>query len=293
MEHVESCPICYNKNFEFFLCCTDFTTTRETFNIVKCTGCNFLLTNPRPNSEEIGRYYQSSRYISHTGSKKNLFEKLYHLARVYSLQQKRNLIEEFSKPKSLLDFGCGTGEFIKYFKENGWTTEGVEPSSTARQKSIELSGSIVYSNIQEIKGKKFDVITLWHVLEHVHELNETISTLINLLEKDGKIFIAVPNPESEDANKYKEHWAAYDVPRHLWHFNMGNMKDLLSKHGLKVFDIKPMKLDSFYVSMLSEEYKQSSSKTEQMLKGLFTGVSSNAKARKNNNYSSLIYIAGR
>jgi 2-polyprenyl-3-methyl-5-hydroxy-6-metoxy-1,4-benzoquinol methylase len=292
MELLEECPICSNKSFEFFLACVDHTTTSEKFNIVKCTSCSFLVTNPRPSQSEIGRYYESDKYISHSGSKNNLFDKVYHLARRYSLRQKRNLIEQFSQSRSLLDYGCGTGELITYFKKHNWKTEGIEPSPAARQKSKDLSGNPVYADIKEInKGKKFDVITLWHVLEHVHDLNKIVTDLKALLETDGKIFIAVPNPESADAKMYQENWAAYDVPRHLWHFRSDNMKSLLAKHDLKVIDVKPMMLDSYYVSMLSEKNKSGSPRLTQIAKGFMAGFQSNIKARKNNNYSSLIYIA--
>jgi 2-polyprenyl-3-methyl-5-hydroxy-6-metoxy-1,4-benzoquinol methylase len=293
MEHLVQCPLCLSSDLKSFLTCVDHTTSKETFQIVKCSACNFLITNPRPTQKEIGQYYKSDKYISHTGNTKTLFDKLYHTARNYTIRKKRKLIETKSHKKSILDYGCGTGEFITYLKENNWKVEGVEPSEVARQKALQLSAAPIHSDINQLNGKTFDVITLWHVIEHVHALNETISRLSELLKIDGKIFIAVPNPESPDAKTYGNFWAAYDVPRHLWHFNKENMKMLLTKNGLKLIDIKPMTLDSYYVSVLSEQYQSQSSTFLNMINGFFNGLKSNLAAKATTNNSSLIYIAGK
>jgi len=295
LEIVNQCPICKGTSFQPFLTCTDHTTTKEEFNVVKCSDCSLLVTSPRPSENSIAKYYESDRYISHTGGSKSLIDQVYRLARTYALNQKRKLIESHTIRKSLLDYGSGTGSFLNHCASNSWIAEGVEPSEQARLKANEFSNLIIYSSIESIaKEKKFSAITLWHVLEHVHKLNETLSQLIQHLDPDGAFFIAVPNPESYDATKYRNNWAAYDVPRHLWHFNKKNISRLLFQHGLTVVDIKPMKLDSFYVSLLSEEYKKSQgSKFSHMLNGFLTGLASNQKAKKKMNYSSLIYIAKR
>jgi 2-polyprenyl-3-methyl-5-hydroxy-6-metoxy-1,4-benzoquinol methylase len=293
MEHLVECPLCLNSDFKYFLTCIDHTTSKEKFHIVKCSACDFLITNPRPTQDEIGQYYKSDKYISHTGNSKSLFDKLYHAARNYTLRKKRKLIETKSGKKSILDYGCGTGEFITYLKKNNWSVEGVEPTEVARQKASQLSAAHVHSEINQLNGKTFDVITLWHVIEHVHALNETISKLSELLDQEGKIFIAVPNPASPDAKKYGNFWAAYDVPRHLWHFNKENMKMLLTKNGLKLIEIKPMILDSYYVSILSEEYQSNSSTFSNLINGFLNGLKSNLAAKATTNYSSLIYIAGK
>jgi 2-polyprenyl-3-methyl-5-hydroxy-6-metoxy-1,4-benzoquinol methylase len=202
-----------------------------------------------------------------------------------------NIISKLvDKPSLILDYGCGTGEFITICKTNGWRIDGVEPSPNAREKSAKSTGIFIKESINQISGK-YDVITLWHVLEHIPDLENTIEKLSTALEKDGTLLIAVPNHKSYDAEIYKETWAAYDVPRHIWHFDKKTMQKLLAKFSLNVKQILPMKLDSFYVSMLSEKYKSGNKLTMLgLIKAFVIGSASNFKARKNSNYSSLIYI---
>ncbi|HEY5823286.1 MAG TPA: class I SAM-dependent methyltransferase [Cyclobacteriaceae bacterium] len=294
LESISKCPVCSSTSFQPFLTCKDFTTTGEHFNIIKCSSCSFLITSPRPPQSEIGKYYQSDNYISHTGGSKNLFDRIYLLARSYSITRKRKLIESFASKGSLLDYGTGTGEFLNHCSKNDWNCEGVEPSDEARTKAKNISQLTVYQTINEIQGNKYDAVTLWHVLEHIHDLNKTLTDLVGRLNEHGVLFIAIPNPESYDAKKYNEHWAAYDVPRHLWHFNKESITNLLKQNGLTLVDIKPMKLDSFYVSLLSEGYKDPTlSKLIQLIRAFSTGLLSNWKGKREMNFSSLIYIAKR
>jgi 2-polyprenyl-3-methyl-5-hydroxy-6-metoxy-1,4-benzoquinol methylase len=291
-EAISNCPICNNHTFHHFLRCSDYTTTKEEFNIIRCSECSFLITSPRPSQSEIGKYYQSDKYISHTGSSKNLTDKLYLLARSYSLSKKRHLIERHLKPGTLLDYGSGTGEFLNHCSIHGWKVEGVEPSQEAKSKAKQFAHLIIHSDLEELTNRKFQVITLWHVLEHIHTLTDTLKRLTELLHEKGKIIIAVPNPESYDAKKYQQYWAAYDVPRHLWHFKKKDISALLKQSGLTLVDIQPMKLDSFYVSLLSESYKHGTRyRLRQLISAFFNGLTSNRKAKLEMNYSSLIYIA--
>lgn len=291
LEFLSQCPICNGTSFRDFLSCKDYTATGESFQIVSCEACQFKITNPRPNSSSISKYYQSDSYISHTNKSKGILDRIYLIARHFTLKSKRKLIEEFSTKGELLDYGSGTGHFLLHCSQNDWKCEGVEPSHDARAKQSDLK---IHQTLDEISKKKFDAITLWHVLEHVHELNSTLSKLTSLLKEKGTLFIAVPNPESDDAKQYQNFWAAYDVPRHLWHFSKENITALLAQNGLKIVAIKPMKLDSFYVSLLSEKYKNpNTSKFIQMTRGFLSGLRSNRKAVKKMNYSSLIYIAQR
>ncbi len=290
LENLIYCPLCHSSEFSNVLVAKDYTTTQETFQIQKCVSCQFVFTNPRPTSNEIGKYYQSDTYISHTDGGKGILDRVYLLARNFTLRWKQKLIVRKSSSGELLDVGCGTGEFINHMKAEGWQVTGMEPTTSAREKASQKIQQKIYPDLASI-NQQFHVITLWHVLEHVHELNETVVKIKSLLKDTGTIFIAVPNHESPDAKMYQQNWAAYDVPRHLWHFSKTTMQHLMDKHGLKVQEIIPMKLDAYYVSLLSEKYKSSSqSGIVAMLKATLQGLRSNLKAKKDTNQSSLIYI---
>lgn len=291
LEYLTLCPVCNGNSFQDFIKARDYTTTQEEFQIQRCSTCNFLFTNPRPDADSIGKYYSSENYISHSG-KSNVFGNIYRLARNYTLRTKYNLISELKPTKGkILDYGCGTGEFLNFFKQRNWEAIGLEPNKLAREKASTLLHQTVSANISDINETNFDIITLWHVLEHVHNLNETLDVLKSKLHKEGFMFIAVPNPNSADCTKYKCDWAAYDVPRHLWHFSRETMSTLLRKHGLKIADTKPMKLDAYYVALLSEGYKHSKrNKLINALMAIDAGLQSNSKAAKTGEYSSLIYI---
>jgi 2-polyprenyl-3-methyl-5-hydroxy-6-metoxy-1,4-benzoquinol methylase len=292
LESVSVCPICSSASFTKFLSAKDHTTTGEQFEIVKCSQCSFTLTNPRPDINSIGKYYQSEKYISHTGGSKSLFDKVYVFARTITLSWKLKLINKHKSTGSILDYGCGTGEFLHHLKNHGWAINGVEPSDGARSKATDLLQNPIHSSIEKIEASQFDVITLWHVLEHIHDLNEKLIAIKSLLKQDGIIFIAVPNHEAPDAKKYGAYWAGYDVPRHLWHFSKDSMKKLFDKTGLELIGVHPMKLDAYYVSLLSEGYKHpNQSKIVNAFKATVNGLSSNLAAAKDQNHSSLIYIA--
>jgi 2-polyprenyl-3-methyl-5-hydroxy-6-metoxy-1,4-benzoquinol methylase len=292
-EIVANCPICNSSSFSNFLSCQDFTVTNQIFQLKKCQSCGFIITSPRPGIDEIGKYYESDNYISHSGGSKKFIDKLYLIVRKYTLNSKRKIIESHSQKGSLLDYGCGTGDFLNTCIQHGWKGTGVEPSTAAREKAeLTTQSKIIKENITQLFGNQYNTITLWHVLEHIHDLNQKLTDLTKLLDTKGTIFIAVPNHEAWDSIKYKEHWAAYDVPRHLWHFSKENMTRLLAQHGLRVIKIKPMKFDSFYVSLLSEGYKNAKGiPPTKLIKAFTNGMISNLKARKKMNYSSLIYIA--
>jgi 2-polyprenyl-3-methyl-5-hydroxy-6-metoxy-1,4-benzoquinol methylase len=291
MEELENCPICNNSPLLPELSCIDYTVSRETFNLVKCSQCGFVFTNPRPHASEIGKYYQSEDYISHSGTKKGFVNLIYHQIRNYTIRKKfLNINKIVSGNVSILDIGCGTGEFLNYCKIKGWNTVGIEPSDDARHLARRNYSLDVFPEayLNELQDNSFNVITLWHVLEHVHELKNRVKQIKSLLKSDGYAFIAVPNHLSYDAAYYKEHWAAYDVPRHLYHFDKQSIAKLFGQEGLKLVKMLPMKFDSFYVSMLSEKYKRG--KTN-YLKALSTGLRSNMKAGgKAESYSSVVYV---
>jgi len=268
----------------------DHSVSKESFNIMVCDNCNFHFTNPRPSEDEIGKYYDSEEYISHTDQANSPINLLYKIARQYALRSKKKLINSVAKDKKgrILDYGCGTGYFLETMKSDDWKTYGIEPNDKAR--AIATQKVKVKRSIDELdlKNKKFDIITLWHVLEHIHDLNSTIKSLKTILKEKGKIIIAVPNIESYEESIFGEEWAAYDVPRHLYHFSQETMKTLMLKHGLKIKKTYPMKLDAYYISLLSNKYKFAKNK---FINSFITGYKSNTYASKNkNNYSSLIYI---
>ena len=255
MEEVKYCPICESNSFRTHIKSKDFSVSNEDFTIVKCRNCNFHFTSPRPSEEQLSRYYISDHYISHNNTSKNLFEKVYQLVRRIAIRTKYNLVSEFFYNGRILDIGCGTGDFLQKCKLKNWETKGIEPSAIARKQAIENYNLDVdeCTNLKKLSGE-FDIITMWHVLEHVTELNTTVSEIKKLLSKKGKAIIAVPNLESFDSCYYKKHWAAYDLPIHFYHFSKASITKLFKKHGLSLRKTKGMKFDSFYVSMLSEEH---------------------------------------
>ena len=290
MLNLEKCIVCGSSQFEPFLVCKDYTVSQESFNIVSCKSCGFKFTNPRPENSVIGDYYKAEEYVSHSNTTKGVVNKLYHSVRNYTLKQKLKLISSYVSRGTMLDYGCGTGMFLNVCKNDGWETYGMEPDDNARKMSIE-KGLDVFSDKDKVSDriadKKFNAITLWHVLEHVTDMEATLSFFKSKLNNDGVLIIAVPNHVSYDAQYYKEFWAAYDVPRHLHHFDINSMTSLVEKAGFKFQESKPMKFDSFYVSMLSEKYKTGS---VNLVKAFLVGLTSNFKAKDTHSYSSTIYI---
>jgi len=246
-----------------------------------------LKTYPQPDPENLGTYYESDDYISHTDGKRSIFEKLYHTVKQKALRDKINLIQQFQPEKGkILDIGAGTGDFLVIAAKNGWKTVGLEPS--AKAKAIAQSKGVDFVQaLSEMQDQSVDVITMWHVLEHVPDVEAQITELKRIVKPDGVIIIAVPNFKSYDAQYYGKHWAAYDVPRHLWHFSKTAIKMLFEKQQMELIKIMPMKFDSFYVSLLSEKYKTGKMS---FVKGFLTGLRSNFKAAQNFEYSSHIYI---
>jgi 2-polyprenyl-3-methyl-5-hydroxy-6-metoxy-1,4-benzoquinol methylase len=290
MERINKCPVCDKEEFKLFLNCLDHTVSRETFSIVQCISCNFKFTNPRPNINVLGNYYKSEEYISHSNTKKGFVNSTYQIVRKYTLLKKLQLISKFFKTGNLLDIGCGTGEFLNVFKEAKWSTVGIEPDLQTRENASQKYSLNIYPEeyLKQLKSESFEIITMWHVLEHVPFLNERIQDIKRLIKQNGIIIIAVPNCNSLDAEIYKEHWAAYDVPRHLYHFTPQTLELVFKKHGLKLFNTLPMIFDSFYVSMLSEKIK--SGKTG-LICSMWNGLRSNINAIKTGKkYSSQIYL---
>ncbi len=290
--HYSRCPVCDGTAISEVLKVKDYTVSKNTFPVYHCAACTARFTQDVPDAASIAPYYQSEEYISHTNTSKGFINSLYQRVRKRTIVQKRKLINKSTglRSGSLLDIGAGTGTFVHEMEQSGWQAIGLEPDAGARQTGqslyhIELSD---ISRFYSLPDDSYDAITLWHVLEHVHDLHGYLSKLNSLLKKNGRLFIAVPNYTSSDAAAYKENWAAYDVPRHLYHFSPEAMKALAEKHGLEIEQYRPMWFDSFYVSLLSSKYKNE--KTN-LIGAFFAGLISNLKAIGNvKRCSSVIYI---
>jgi SAM-dependent methyltransferase len=292
MENLIACLVCGSTQLTKEITCKDFVATGENFDLHRCQTCSFLFTNPRPAISEIGPYYQSDRYVSHTGSKKNLpfMYTVYDVVRDYSIKQKLQLIKSYHPQGKLMDLGCGLGYFLDgTIRDKTFDAIGVDVSQEAIDFVHQKFGYPVLNEaeLDTLEQESFDVITQWHVLEHVHKLNERMQQLYRLLKPNGTLFIAVPNSNSWDAKHYKEFWDGYDVPRHLYHFNQQSFSMLMQKHGFIVKETKPMLFDAPYISMRSEVHKGNGLS---FVRGAISGAVSTLNAIVKKDYSSLLFV---
>jgi SAM-dependent methyltransferase len=293
--HYSNCPLCGSPEIKAALSAKDHTVSKESFSVWECNSCTLRFTQDVPGMDAISPYYLSENYISHSNTSSGFINRLYQAVRKRTLKQKRRLVERNTGLKNgrLLDIGSGTGSFVHEMADNGWDVTGLEPDEGARKVARETFHTDLddISGLFEMAPGSYDAITLWHVLEHVHELHRYIEQLKILLKENGRIFIAVPNYTSKDAAIYKENWAAWDVPRHLYHFSPVSVKKLMEKHGLKILTYRPMWYDSFYISMLSSQYRNGKPK---LVAAFFNGLRSNLTAWSDvKRCSSVIYIVGK
>jgi 2-polyprenyl-3-methyl-5-hydroxy-6-metoxy-1,4-benzoquinol methylase len=290
MIRVNKCPVCGSQKMEVFLELKDYFLTGESFEISQCIECGFKFTNPVPRETDLQKYYESDEYISHSNTSKGLINGIYQSVRKHSIKKKVKIATRELARGEALDIGCGTGDFLKEMLNSGWNVKGIEPNNTARNSAIKNYGLDIYNESQlfEFRENSFDVITMWHVLEHVYNLERNIDQMKMILRKEGRLVIALPNADSLDAAIYKNFWAAYDVPRHLYHFNQSSFKRLMGKYGFEIIETKPMVFDSFYISMLSEKFK---SGKINYLNAFFNGLKTDIYGLINKKYySSLIYV---
>lgn len=295
LETLENCPSCGGSHFVNTLSCIDHTYSKKEFTVVKCESCGLHFTNPRPSEKEIGVYYDNPEYVSHTDTNKGLLFTLYGLVKSYTLGQKRKLLERLSADKTVLDYGAGSGDFSNELAVNGWQVTSYEPDEKARNLIKQKNAKIKLTDtLSAIENNSKSVIALWHVLEHVHQLQATIVEFNRILTDDGKLIIAVPNHTSYDAKFYQENWAAYDVPRHLYHFNPRTIDTLMKSKGFQLVTEKPMWFDSYYVSLLSEKNTNGSGFLKSLIgwgRAFIIGTLSNLKALSDSKKcSSVTYI---
>lgn len=291
--HYNACPVCGSGNIREVLETVDNSVSGEHFRIWECADCSLRFTQDVPDAESIGPYYQSEAYISHSDTNKGLVNNLYHRVRRHTLKSKLRLLTKQTGKKTgrLLDIGAGTGAFARVMQDAGWLVTGLEPDAGARaiaqqQQGMLLQDAAVLSSLPE---HSFDAITLWHVLEHVHALHSYIDNISRLLATDGKLFLALPNYISTDAEKYGKAWAAYDTPRHLYHFSPAAVRKLLLMHGMALRSMHTMWFDPFYISMLSESYAHGrANHASAFLAGLRSDLAAMSKVERS---SSIIYIA--
>lgn len=286
----QHCPACKSESIKPVLTAKDHTVTQESFTISACNDCGFRFTADAPAQEVIHNYYKSSAYISHTDTKKGLVNMIYHVARFFTMMSKEKLVKKASKRQvgMLLDIGSGTGTFLHTMEKAGWSVVGLEPDAEARSIAVKKYNCDIYPSDElfRLPDATYSVVTMWHVLEHVHQLDEYIARIKAILAPQGKLIVAVPNYTSKDCAIYGANWAAYDVPRHLYHFSPKSMRILMQRHGLKVIATKRMWLDSFYIAMLSEKYIGGN-----IFKAVWNGFRSNLNALFNKEQcSSVVYL---
>jgi len=290
LQHIEQCPLCGHSQFIHIETCKDYFVSHEDFSLYCCCNCQFVFTQDVPKGKDKWRYYEASDYVSHSDAKKGLVNHIYHHVRRIMLRRKTRLATKGKKRGNLLDVGCGTGYFAASVKQKGWDVVGIEPSiaaaETAHKKfNIEV---IPPEKLTDISHHQFDIITLWHVLEHLEDLNDAMALFFKLLRENGRLLIAFPNKNSYDAIKYRAYWAAYDVPRHIWHFSPDTFRLFAQKHDYTIVSIKRLPFDAFYISILSEKYRN---RKYPLLRGMVSGIAAYAVSLLNREKSSsLIYV---
>ncbi|MBO3698759.1 class I SAM-dependent methyltransferase [Roseivirga sp. E12] len=289
-ETLTCCPICHSRELQEHIDVIDHFGDKENFKLCLCKQCQTLITNPRPSIDNIVTYYKSNSYVSHGDKKGGFFNIIYSKVQKINFKRKHSILKKYTLDKQHLDFGCGTGAFLKFLKTKEWSVTGIEPDQKAYNIATKNISSVYQKLDQLPSDQTFSSISLFHVLEHVHDLEHTLKTLISHLDKNGIIILALPNYKSEDAQRYGNHWAGYDVPRHLYHFSQKSVHQLAKTFGLNIVATHPMKFDSYYVSLLSDEYLN---KKKSYYKAFINGYLSNRKAVKTNEYSSLIYVLSR
>ena len=285
---MNTCPWCEKPSEKHYLHLKDEFLSKEDFDIYECDQCGLLFTVPRPEPNVIGKYYQSEEYYSHQENKKGFVPKVYEFVKSFNIRNKVKMAIQGLPQGKLLDIGCGVGDFLCQVKKENWDVMGIEPSDDAKAIAEARLGfrPLSPSDSVSLPDASFDVITLWHVLEHVDDLKFQTTEINRLLKPGGRLVIALPNYQSFDCQYFKEFWAAWDVPRHLNHFSQNTLNSMMVSLGFVPMDSKKLVWDAYYISFLSEKYQK---KSLPLLRGAWIGLKSNCKARRTGMYSSLVY----
>ncbi len=285
---MNTCPWCGKPTNHLFMKVKDYFLTQEEFELYQCDQCGLVFTEPRPAPDVIGNYYKSDKYYSHQQNAIGFIPRIYELVKIVNLKRKANIALDVLPKGRLLDIGCGVGDFLLQIKKLGWDIMGVEPSEQARTIAESRLGfkPLLPSEYSSLPDQSFDVITMWHVLEHVDDLKFQTKELKRLLKPGGRLIIALPNYQSFDCQYYNDKWAAWDVPRHLNHFSCDCLQGILNSKDFKYIDNQRLVWDSYYISYLSEQYL---GHRLPLIRGLWTGLKSNCKALHSGMYSSLVY----
>lgn len=290
-ESISTCILCDNPSLIPHKEIPDYFGSKGVFQVVKCKSCDTLYTSPRPDEENIITYYKSSSYVSHGDKVSPIFDAIYSYLQKRNFRYKSKLLQRYTIDTNHLDYGCGNGKFLAFLKSKNWNVSGIEPDSHARQQAEKNTSLTIHDNLDSLdETKQFSSISLFHVLEHVHQLDETITKLVERLSRNGILMLALPNFNSWDAQHYDQHWAGYDVPRHLYHFSQKSMFHLAKKYGLNIVATHPLMFDSYYASLLSGQYMTGK---KNYLSAFRQGYTSNKHAQKTKEFSSLIYVLSK
>ncbi len=257
---VDRCIVCEDEKGKLHIKVRDHLVSQEVFDLHKCPTCGFVYIQNPPSPDEAMRYYQTEEYIEHSDSQEGIINKLYHKARSIMLPYKQRMLARYDLPKKILDVGTGTGYFLNYMKEEKYEVTGIEISDQARNFGKKNFGLDIYHPDELFKENfpgGYSYISFWHVLEHIYEPRRVLMRLHDLMLPEGIIVIALPNHQSMDAGAYGDSWCAYDVPRHLWHFDHDSFKTFAESCGYRLEKTKMLPLDPFYNSIISATYKKS------------------------------------
>jgi SAM-dependent methyltransferase len=250
-QEVPDCIVCGSGQRHPHLRAPNRFNVGEVFPLVQCSQCGFVYLSPRPSQESIGSHYEDEGYHPHQAEAAGVVDRIYRISRDWNLRYKRWMVESHHRKGALLDFGCGTGEFLAEMRANGWQVTGVEPAAQARAVAEGL-GVRASADLEGCDGP-YDVITLWHVLEHVHEAAGQFRRLCELLTPGGILVMALPNIGSVDSRAYGANWVALDAPRHLFHFRPQDVRRFAVARGLTPAGGGVLPLDTPYNVLLSEQ----------------------------------------